>query len=174
MGLVAVAATALVVSTGGFGTASMDRDVTAIVSEHDRALVTVWDPGVGSQGRPPSAIARARLDDETPVTVNGESTHVVAVLNRFDDRSITVDATVVGAPPDVGVGPFDPVTLAPGEAAGLEAPIDCGANDGPVEITLRLRASNDRFRGVITYDATVVCAIPTSTTSTPPETGSIW
>jgi hypothetical protein len=162
--LAIVSVTGLVFGTVGFETTAMDRGVGVTVSDHDRALVTLWDPGVGKQGRPPDGIVRAGLVGEDPVTEDGQSIRVVAVLNRFSDRSITVDATVLDAPQGVVVGPFDPVTLAPGAAAALEAPVQCADHSGPTPITLRVRASNDQFSGVITFDAIVVCAIPT-----PPE-----
>jgi hypothetical protein len=160
MTVTALAVVGLVFSTGGFEVASMDRDVTVIVSEHDRALVTIWDPGVGSQGQPPHAIASAGLAGEDPVTADGESIRVVAVQNRFTDRSIRVTATATGTPAGVQVGTFEPVTLAPGEAAALEAPVECGEHTGPVDVTLSIRASSGQFEGVVSYDATIVCATP--------------
>jgi hypothetical protein len=152
---------ALVLGTGGFSTASMDRSVAVTVSDHHRALVTLWDPGAGGDGPPPRQIVSAGLDGEDPVTRDGQTTRVVAVQNRFTDRAITVDATVEESPPGVAVGPFDPVDLGPGDAAALNAPVNCGDSDGPVDVTLEVTASNNHFTGVISYEATVVCATPT-------------
>jgi hypothetical protein len=170
--LAVVAAVGFAVGTVGVDTAAMDRGVSATVSDHDRALVTLWDPGVGTQGQAPEAVRSAGLAGEDPVTEDGARTRVLVVQNRFPDRWITVDATVVDAPPDLGVGPFDPVTLAPGAVAPLLAPVQCGTNTGPTTITLRVRASNDQFEGVITVDATVVCAVPPAQTTTANETAT--
>lgn len=164
----AVVLSALVFGTGGFTAASIDRPVAVTVSDHDRALVTLWDPGAGGEGPPPQTIASAGLNGEDPVTSDGQTTRVVAVQNRFTDRVITVDATVEESPPGVAVGPFDPVEVGPGDAAALNAPVDCGDRDGPVDVTLEVTASNDQFTGVISYEATVVCATP-DPTPTPDE-----
>jgi hypothetical protein len=164
----AVVLSTLVLGTGGFSTASIDRPVAVTVSDHDRSLVTLWDPGAGGDGPPPRRIASAGLAGEDPVTSDGQTTRIVAVQNRFSDRSITVDATVAESPPGVSVGSFDSVDLGPGDAGALRAPVDCGDSDGPVDVTLDVTASNDHFTGVISYEATVVCATP-DPTPTPDE-----
>jgi len=168
--LAVVAAFGFAVGTVGVETAAMDRGVSATVSDHDRSLVTLWDPGAGTRGRAPEAIRSAGLAGEDPVTEDGAWTRVLVVQNCFTDRWIVVDATVVDVPSGLDVGPFDPVTLAPGEVAPLGAPVQCGTNTGPATITLRVRASNDQFEGVIAFDATVVCAVPPSTTTPVNET----
>ena len=167
----AVVLSAVVLGTGGFSSASIDRPVAVTVSDHDRALVTLWDPGAGGDGRPPQRIASAGLNGEDPVTSDGQLTRVVTVQNRFPDRAITVDATVEESPPGVEVGSFDPVDLGPGDAGALTAPVDCGDADGPVDVTIEVTASNDHFRGVISYETTVVCATP-DPTPTPDEASS--
>jgi hypothetical protein len=134
--------------------------------------VTLWDPGVGNQGQAPEAIRTAGLAGQDPITEDGAWTRILVVQNRFSDRWITVDATVVDGPSGVDVGPFGPVTLAPDVVAALGAPVQCGTNTGPETITLRVRASNDQFEGVITFDATIVCAVPPAQTTTANETAT--
>jgi hypothetical protein len=168
----AVVLSTLVLGTGGFTAASIDRPVAVTVSDHDRSLVTLWDPGAGGEGQPPRRIASAGLNGEDPVTSDGQTTRVVAVQNRFSDRAITVDATVAESPPGVGVGPFDSVDLGPGDAGALNAPVDCGDRHGPVEVTLEVTASDEHFTGVISYEATVVCATPDPTPTPTPDEAS--
>jgi hypothetical protein len=170
--LAAVALSALVFGTGGYSTATMDRGVAVTVADHDQAVVTLWDPGVGSAGQPPLVVARAGLAGEDPVTREGEPVRVVAVVNRFEDQSITVDASVDASPTGVDVGPFEPVRLAPGAVGALEAPVECGNVSGPAGVTLRVRVVGGQLSGVITYRPTIVCATPngTSTTASPTDT----
>jgi hypothetical protein len=162
--LVTASMVALGVGAGAFSTASMDRPVELEVADHDRAFVTLWDPGVGSDGPPPRPIATAGLAGEVPVTEDGQSVRVVAVVNRFAYRSITVNATATSVPPGMDVGPFTPVTLGSGGSAGLEAAVDCGPHRGPASVVLSVRVSGVRMAASIEYTATVNCASPARTT----------
>ncbi|MFB6183724.1 MAG: hypothetical protein ABEI96_04140 [Haloarculaceae archaeon] len=171
MTLVLVTASALISSTGGFATTSLERSVAVQVSSNDRAYVTIWDPGVGSRGRPPGPIASQGLAGEDPVTGDGKPVRIVAVLNRFSRYPIRVNATAVSTPPGLDVGPFRPIRLGPGEAGELEAAVFCGDHSGPVEVTLVVDARSARVSSTITYTAVVTCATPTPTGSsqTPDE-----
>lgn len=165
--------TALVLGTSGFTSSSMNRPVAVTVSDNDQALVTLWNPG--SEGGPaPAAIDAAGLDQSAPVTTDGQVVTVVGVVNRFENRTITVEANVTDAPPGVIVGSLGPVTLGPGAAAPLEAPVTCGSYTGPASIGLTVRAYNDGFEGVIGFRSTVVCSVsqPMSTATDPTTTNA--
>lgn len=157
--------TALLLGTGGFTSTAFDRPVSVTVSDNDQALVTLWDPTADGATQPP-AIASVALDRSEPVTTDWQVVTVVGVVNRFEDRTITVEANVTKAPPGVTVGSLGPVTLGPGMAAPLEAPVTCGDYRGPVTLGLQVRAYTDGFEGVIGYRSTVVCSVDESTPTT--------
>jgi hypothetical protein len=167
--LATVSVVALAVGTAGFDTASMARPVELEVAAHERAFVTLWDPGVGSQGRPPQPIAREGLAGEDPVTRSDQSVRIVAVVNRFAHRDITANATATSTPPGMHVGPFVPVTLGAGETTGLTAAVSCGSHRRPVTVALEVSVRADRLAATIPYTAVIDCASPPPTTTPAPR-----
>lgn len=161
--LLAVAALAVAAAvtgpTGGFTATAADRPVEVAVADDDRALLTLYDPGVGSEGPPPRAVAAAGLAGEDPVANGSDRVRVLAVLNRFR-TPVTVDGAARSTPETVTVTGVDPVELAPAEAAGLTARVDCGDRRGPVTVALAVHASGDGVTVRTTTTATVVCNGP--------------
>jgi hypothetical protein len=152
----AVSVLALVVGTGGFSTAAVDRGVSIAVADHDRALVSVWDPG-GASAEPP------RYQGEDPVTPEGTRVKLVVVENRFDAGPIDLRVTERAASPVSVDGSYE--GLASGEVAPVVADVDCDGHHGRTEVPLTVHATavNGEFESEIRYDASVVCPDPTPT-----------
>jgi hypothetical protein len=153
--LVVAAVTTLVLGTGGFSVATLDRGVTMAVSDHDHALVSVWDPG-GDSPEPP------RYAGEDPVTSNDTTVRVLVIENRFTDETLDVAVTERPESPVAVEGSHD--GLGPGDVAPITAEVECNGHEGRVDalLTVEATAVGGGFEGEIDYDASVVCPGPTA------------
>lgn len=157
--VVALVVPALVVGTGGFSAATLDRGVTVSVADHDQAAVSLWDPGA----RDDHSTADVPRDwlREDPVTDDDPTTTLVVVKNRLG-HSIDVTASAVDAPAGVTVASVEAVTLEPGDVGRVDATVDCGDRTGGVQapIDLRVHADGEGFAADIDYQVHVVCGAP--------------
>lgn len=142
----------LLMSTGGFSVASMDRGVSISIAEHDDAMVSIWDPG-GPTPEPPM------YPGENPVTPPGESVTVIVIQNNLNER---IDVSVRAAstsPVSVNGGVSD---VAPGEVVPVTATVDCSdvSERAPVTVPLivQVETVGPSFESTIDFDARIVCA----------------
>lgn len=153
--LLMVCAAALVSGTGGFSAASMDRGVSIAVAEsHEKALVSIWDPGarqMGNSNSPP------QYSGEDPVVSNQTSVKLIVVQNQFSDQTIDVRISDRDESP-VSVDGESRV-LPPGRIVPLYATVDCDGYRGPTDALLEVHVTSldGSLEGAIQYDATVVC-----------------
>jgi hypothetical protein len=143
----------LLVSTGGFSSAVMDRGVAVSVAEHEDAVVSIWDPG-GPSPEPPRPFA-----GENPVTPPTDRVTVL-VLQHGVGRQVHVTVT---AGPDSPVSVRGTVSnVRSGDVVPVVATVDCSdvTDRAPVTVPLRVHVATDdgSFESVIRYDARIVCA----------------
>lgn len=146
-------ALSLLVSTGGFSSAVMDRGVAVSVAEHEDAVVSIWDPG-GQSPEPPRPFA-----GENPVTPPSERVTVLVVQNGVS-RQVDVTVTSVDGSPVSVHGRVSDVRQ--GDVVPVVATVDCSdvSERAPVTVPLRLHVTTDdgSFESTIRYDARLVCA----------------
>jgi hypothetical protein len=160
-GLAVLSVSALVFGTGGFGAAVADRNASIATSPHDRALVSIWDPG-GASSEPPMYAG------EEPVTPNDTRVTLLVVEHHLRGQRLDVSVTDRAGSPVSVVGNADGVEH--GDVTPVVADVDCNGHHGRTEALLELRAvaEDGGFESVIDFDATVRCASP----STPAPTAS--
>lgn len=148
--VVAVLALALLVPTGSFSVATMDRGVNVAVSPNEQAIVSIWDVG-GPTPEPP------RFQGEDPVTSSDDRVRVLVVQNNFERSTVDVHvASDAGSPVVVdGVARSVP----PGELVPVHATVDCAGQQGRVfvPLTLHVVGVDGDVEAVIEYTASVVC-----------------
>ncbi|WP_380680553.1 hypothetical protein [Salinigranum sp. GCM10025319] len=161
--LAVASVSALVFGTGGFGAATVDRGVSMVVSDHDRALVSIWDPG-GPSPEPPSHAG------EDPITPNDTRVKLLVIENRFRDQALDVRVTERPGSPVAVDGEYE--DLAPGSIVPVSADVDCNGLHGRVDapLTVEATAVDGGFESTIAYDASVVCPAPEP--SSTPESSS--
>jgi hypothetical protein len=155
-GLAVLSVSALVFGTGGFNAAMADRNVSIAASSHDRALVSIWDPG-GASAEPPAYAG------EEPVTPNDTRVKLLVVENRMSDQTLDVQVTERAGSPVSIDGQYE--GLDSGSLVPLVADVDCNGHHGRTAALLEVRAvaEDGGFKSVIAYDASVNCASPTPT-----------
>jgi hypothetical protein len=158
-GLAVLSVSALVFGTAGFGATTADRNVSIAASSHDRALVSIWDPG-GESPEPPAYAG------EEPVTQNDTRVKLLVIENRMPDHTLDVRLTERAGSP-VSVDGRDR-ELDSGTIVPLVADVDCNGHHGRTDALLEVRAVADGggFESVIRYDASVTCPEPASTAPT--------
>jgi hypothetical protein len=151
--LAVASVSALVFGTGGFSAATVDRGVSMVVSDHDRALVSIWDPG-GPTPEPPSYAG------EDPITPNDTRVKLLVIENRFRDQALDVRVTERSGSPVAVDGGYD--GLSPEQIAPISADVDCNGHHGRVDalLTVEATAVDGGFESTIVYDASVVCPAP--------------
>jgi hypothetical protein len=157
--LAVVSLSALVAGTGGFDTAVVDRGVSLVVSDHERALISIWDPG-GSSPEPP------QYPGEDPVTRDDTRVKLLVVENRVSDQTLDLRVTERPDSPIEVDGSYD--GLASGETTPVMADVDCNGHHGRVDALLTVEATtpDGGFESTIRYDASVVCPDPVPNPST--------
>lgn len=163
-----VVALSLLVSTGGFSSAVMDRGVAVSVADHEDAMVSIWDPG-GPSPEPPRPFA-----GENPVTPPSERVTVLVVQNGVG-RSIDVTVTSVS---DSSVSVHGRVSdVQSGDVVPVVATVDCSdvAERAPVTVPLRVHVETDdgSFESTIRYDARLVCAGAPGNASNPGQSNTV-
>jgi hypothetical protein len=145
-------ALSLLVSTGGFSSAVMDRGVAVSVADHEDAMVSIWDPG-GPSPEPPM------YRGENPVTSLSDRVTVLVVQNGVS-RSIDVTVTAVSGSPVSVHGRVSDVRSH--DVVPVVATVDCSdvSQRAPVTVPLQVHAEADdgSFESTIRYDARIVCA----------------
>jgi hypothetical protein len=143
------AASALILGSGGFSAAQVDRGVSVSAADHDEAVVSLWDPGAE---RPPDHAG------EDPVT--GSETKVLVVQNRLDEPIHVTVTDREGSLVDVA-GSVDEVDSRLGHdpVVPVEATVDCRGYHGEqsVPLLVEFRTTDGTVGGEIRYDATVEC-----------------
>ena len=157
--LAILSVSALVFGTGGFSAATADRNVSVAASSHDRALVSIWDPG-GASPEPPTYAG------EDPVTPNDTRVKLLVIENRAG-HALDVQVTERAGSPVSVDGGYD--GLRSGERRPIVADVDCNGHHGRTDALLEVRAvaEDGGFESVIAYDARVRCASPTPTATAP-------
>ncbi len=163
-----VVSATLPVGTGGFSAAQVERPVAVDVSPDDRAVLAMHDPGAGSQGPPPRAIASAGLAGERPVH-GRETVPLLAVHNRLPER-VTVRATAAGA--GVTVHAVEAERIPAGGVGAVRGTVDCEGRTGPVTLGLDLsvRGGADGIAADARRSVTAICAGPSATATPSPTT----
>jgi hypothetical protein len=171
LALGALSVSALVVGTGGFSAAVTDRGVSVAVADHDRALVSIWDPG-GPSPEPPMH------PGEDPITPNDTRVKLLVVENRIDGATLDLQVRERAGSPVSVAGSYD--GLESEDTAVVDADVDCNGHTGRVDapLTVRATATDGGFHSVIRFDASVVCSQPPSkgggaqSTASSPSTAS--
>ena len=161
----ALSVSALVLGTGGFSAAVTDRGVSVAVADHDRALVSIWDPG-GPSPEPPAH------PGEDPVTPNDTRVKLLVVENRIDGTTLDLQVSARADSPVSVDGSND--GLGSGNTAAVFADVDCNGHTGRVDapLTVEATATDGGFHSVIQFDASVVCSQPTAEGSATRSTDS--
>jgi hypothetical protein len=151
--VLACASLALLVPTGSFSAASVDRGVSVSVAEHENAMVSIWDPG-GSSPDPPKPFR-----GENPVTPNSEFLTVIVIQNGVDDP---IDVSVTSTA-DSSVSVHGTISdVHPGDVVPVQATVDCNdvSERAAVTVPLRVHVETDdgSFESTIRYDVRIVCA----------------
>lgn len=132
--LVVAALLCSVVGTGGFASATADRNIATDEVDDGRAYVGYDSP----------AEIRVEFNETANETngsdANGTTVALVTVTNRFD-ASIDVTSTDVDAPDGLDVAvESTPAELSPGESGELVAEVDCerSFDDGELAVGLEI------------------------------------
>lgn len=149
--VVAALALALLVPTGSFSVATIDRGVNVAVSPNEQAIVSIWDGG-GATPEPP------QFQGEDPVTNADDRVRVLVVQNNFEQSTVDVHVASDAGSPVVVDGVAR--SVAPGEVAPVRATVDCAGQEGRifVPLTLHVVGVDGDVEAVIEYTASVVCA----------------
>jgi hypothetical protein len=166
-----LAATTLIVGSGGFSAASADRGLSVAVAQNEDASLSLWDPGARTTGGPPPAWARYNRLVGASTGEDPERVRLVAVRNAFPGATLTVDARLAHSVTGVTVTDVDRAILTPGEATALSATVQC-----PPAATRRLpltvNATSESIETSVRFDVVVTCPSPGSAsgpTQGPPE-----
>jgi hypothetical protein len=164
-GLAVLSVSVLVFGTGGFGAAVADRNAAIATSPHDRALVSLWDPG-GASPEPPMYAG------EEPVTPNDTRVTVLVVEHHLRGQRLDVGVTERAGSPVSVVGSADGVEH--GDVTPVVADVDCNGHHGRTDALLEVRAvaEGGGVEAVIAFDASVRCASPAPTAAATASAGA--
>jgi hypothetical protein len=163
--VLAALALALLVPTGSFSVAQIDRTVSVAVADDQRAAVSFWDPG-GPSAEPP------RYPGEDPVNGGEDVVRVLVVQHDFASTAADVRVSHRAGSPVAVDGRHAEVRS--GMVVPVRASVDCREHTGrlAVPLVLEVVATDGSVEATIPVHASIVCNGPAPHETAGNATGS--